>query len=165
SFQPCEQGAKRVGICSVGVAFPLITVRCWSVTRTLLTMKLPWSNRRICTAFRPSKVIRLPPSMTVSTFVGKFIVDVIGMVTGTEPQLKVITPPRLTAVFSAANVQLAAVPVPMTAVGLATLAGCAPAGSALVQWVGMVVVPPPPDDPPALLPPVSLPPVPLDPPR
>src|SRR4051812_49706118 len=66
------------------------------------------------------------------------------MVTAAVPQLNVTTPPFVTAVFSAANVQLAAVPVPTTVVGWETSAGWAPAGSAPVQWVGMVVPPAPP---------------------
>src|SRR5581483_9657737 len=118
-------------------------------------------KRRICTAFWPSSVIRLPPSMTVLVAVGRFMVAVTGMVTGAGPQLNVMTPPRPTAALSAANVQLAAVPVPITAVGRDTSAGCAPAGSPLLQWVGITrpLLPPVP-----LAPPVPAPPVPLAPP-
>jgi hypothetical protein len=43
---------------------------------------------------------------------------VIGMVTSSDPQSKVMMPPLVTAAFSASNVQLAAVPVPTTVVGL-----------------------------------------------
>src|SRR6185369_11038639 len=89
------------------------------------------------TAFRPSSATLLPPSITVSTLVGRFMVALIGMLTGALPQLKVITPPRATAALRAVNVQLAAVPVPTTLVGLETLAGCAPAGKALLQCVGI----------------------------
>ena len=100
-------------------------------------MKSPRSKRRICTAFWPSRVIRPPPSMTVSTLFGRFIVAVTGIVTGALPQLNVTIPPRVTAAFSAENVQLAAVPFPTTVVGLETFAGWALAGSALVQRVGI----------------------------
>src|SRR6185369_7111661 len=105
-------------------------------------------------------VIRFPPSMTVLVAVGRFMVAVTGIVTGAGPQLNVMTPPRPTAALSAANVQLAAVPVPITAVGRDTSAGCAPAGSGLVQWVGITRPLPPP----VPVPPVPAPPVPLAPP-
>src|SRR5580692_8089608 len=60
--------------------------------------------------------------MTVSLVVGRFIVAVMGMVTAALPQSKVMTPPWPTAVVSALSVQLAAVPVPITAVGCDTSA-------------------------------------------
>lgn len=41
---------------------------------------------------------------------------VTGMVTGSGPQLKVMMPPAVTAVFSASKVQLSAVPEPTTLV-------------------------------------------------
>src|SRR6188472_3870529 len=115
----------------------------------------------ICTALRPSNVTRPPPSMTVSTPVGRFIVDAIGMVTAADPQLNVITPPRLTAAFSAVKVQLAAVPVPTTVVGRDTSAGCAPAGRALVQCVGIGVPPAPAAPAPPVPPPAPVPPEPV----
>jgi hypothetical protein len=45
------------------------------------------------------------------------------MLTGALPQLKVMTPPSVTAALSSLNVQLAAVPVPTTVVGLDVSAG------------------------------------------
>jgi len=74
----------------------------------------------------PLSVIRLPPSMLVSTAMVFSLVTVI--VAGTAPQLKVTVPPPLQvltggepvgaphpiAVFNAASVQLAASPVPTT---------------------------------------------------
>lgn len=66
---------------------------------------------------------------------------VTGIVTGFVPQLNVIIPPAAIAVFKAAKVQLAAVPFPITFVGFETLTGWAPAGSALLHEVGMVVPP------------------------
>src|SRR5436190_412081 len=77
----------------------------------------------------PSSVTLRPPSMTVFLLMGRFIVAVTRIVMGSGPQLKVMTPPAATAVCSALNVQLAAVPVPMTAVGLAVLTACAFAGT------------------------------------
>jgi hypothetical protein len=50
------------------------------------------------------------------------------MVTGEVPQSKVTTPPLVTAAASAASVQLAAVPVPTTVVGVETSAGVTGAG-------------------------------------
>src|SRR5258708_6516828 len=66
----------------------------------------------ICTAPPPSSVIFRPPSMTVFLFDGTLSVAVTRIVTGSTPQLNVMTPPAVTAACSAANVQLAAVPVP-----------------------------------------------------
>src|SRR5436190_11673129 len=83
----------------------------------------------ICTAPRPSRVIFRPPSMTVFLVDGTVSVDVIGIVTAPAPQLNVMTPPAVTAVCSALNVQLAAVPVPTTVVGLEVLAACARLGT------------------------------------
>jgi hypothetical protein len=77
--------------------------------------------------------------------VGRVIVAVIEMVTGALPQLKVMTPPLPTAVLSAAKVQLAAVPVPMTLVGLDTSAGCPLVGTpALHDPFGLPAWPAPP---------------------
>src|SRR6187549_1960091 len=87
----------------------------------------------ICVVPPPSSVILRPPSMTVCLLVGRFSVDVTLIVTGSGPQLKVITPPAVAAVLSAAKVQLAAVPVPITLVGLETSAACPFAGMALLQ--------------------------------
>jgi hypothetical protein len=52
------------------------------------------------------------------------------MVTGAGPQAKVMTPPAATAATTAAEVQLAAVPVPTTLVGWEVSAGRASAGIA-----------------------------------
>jgi len=54
------------------------------------------------------------------------------MVTGSGPQLNVMTPPALTAVERAWKVQLAEVPMPTTVVGLLVSTGCASAGSVSV---------------------------------
>jgi hypothetical protein len=51
-----------------------------------------------------------------------FAVCIIVIVTGSGPQLKVMTPPMATAWTTAAEVQLAAVPSPMTWSGCAVLA-------------------------------------------
>jgi hypothetical protein len=83
--------------------------------------------------------------MTVSVPVGRFIVAVTAIVTGALPQLNVMTPPAVTAVFSLANVQLAGVPVPTTLVGLETSAACPPAGMPVEQEVDEAM--PPPEDP------------------
>ena len=62
---------------------------------------------------------------------------VTGMVTGAHPQLKVMTPPWVTAELSASKVQLAAVPIPTTA-GLETSAGSPAAGTpALHEALGL----------------------------
>src|SRR5450631_2892844 len=102
--------------------------------------------------------------MTVFLVVGRFMVAVIGMVTAPPPQLKVMTPPFPTAVLSAVNVQLAAVPVPITLVGLDTSAGCPLAGTpALHDPFGLPAWPAPPPVP--VVPPVpGVPPVPVVPP-
>ena len=84
------------------------------------------------------------------------MVAVIGIVTGAVPQLNVMMPPLVTAVFRALNVQLAAVPVPTTDVGLDTFTGCARAGSALVHCCVLVEPPVPVAPPVAVLPPVAL---------
>ncbi|AGZ42202.1 hypothetical protein AFR_19650 [Actinoplanes friuliensis DSM 7358] len=51
------------------------------------------------------------------------------IVTGAGPQSKVITPPAATALTTAAEVQLAAVPVPMTLSGLLVSTALASAGT------------------------------------
>src|SRR5258706_5148173 len=98
----------------------------------------------IWTAPWPSRVTRLPPSMTVASVVGRTSVDVTGMVTGDAPQSNVMTPPFLTAASSTLNEQLDALPVPTTDAGFETLAGVAPEGNALPHVVGMVTLPEPP---------------------
>ncbi len=62
---------------------------------------------------------------------------VTGIATGAEPQLNVMMPPALTAALSAVNalalVQLADVPLPMTAVGVDTSTSCPPVGTPVEQ--------------------------------
>jgi hypothetical protein len=85
--------------------------------------------------------------MTVFLFVGSSSVAVTGIVTGSLPQSKVMIPPWVTAALSASNVQLAAVPVPTTVVGLVVSAGCPLAGTpALHEPLGLPLGPlgPPP---------------------
>ena len=70
----------------------------------------------------PSRVILLPPSMTMWTAVppvdiGGLSVDVTEIVTGLGPQLNVMIPPPFTAAERAWKVQLDSVPVPTTVVG------------------------------------------------
>ena len=66
----------------------------------------------------PLSVTRLPPSRTTRWLVfTTFAVAFIVIVTGFGPQLKVITPPLATALTTAAEVQLAGVPLPMTRFG------------------------------------------------
>nr|WP_238434858.1 MULTISPECIES: hypothetical protein [unclassified Frankia] len=57
-------------------------------------------------------------------------VAVIVMVTGFGPQLKVMTPPAATAATTAAEVQLAGVPLPTTRVGCEVSTVAAVAGTA-----------------------------------
>src|SRR4051794_40706446 len=79
----------------------------------------------------PLSVTSPPPSSTRDGFLFlTFAVAVIVMVTGAGPQLKVTTPPAATAATTAAEVQLAGVPVPMTRVGWLLSAACASAGTA-----------------------------------
>jgi hypothetical protein len=112
--------------------------------------------------------------MTVLVVVGTFRVAVTAMVTGAVPQLKVMTPPLVTAVESALNVQLPVVPLPTTVVGFDTSAGWPPAGIPAehlpLGFPGIVVPPsdvvPPLDVLPELVPPVLpavVPPVEVDP--
>src|SRR5882672_877710 len=73
----------------------------------------------------PLRVTLLPPSMTslVPLSLKTFAVDVRTIVTGSGPQLKVMTPPFATAATNASPVQLDAVPVPITVVGDDTSSG------------------------------------------
>src|SRR5450759_1118854 len=125
----------------------------------------------ICTATPPSSVIFWPPSMPVFLLLGSSSVAVTRMVTGASPQLKVMTPPLVAAACSWVKVQLSALPVPTTVVGVDTLAGWPFAGTpALHELYGLPalqVVPPSigiePPVPMVVLPavpPVALPPVP-----
>jgi hypothetical protein len=108
---------------------PCLNATCWIVTRVSSAWKFGLSKRRIWTELAPSSVIRFAPSITVSVSSGRFIVCVTVIVTGSVPQSNVITPPALTAALSAANVQLAAVPVPTTVVGCEMSTGLAAAGT------------------------------------
>src|SRR5712675_621190 len=78
----------------------------------------------------PLSVILLPPSMTsfVPLSLKTFAVDVRTIVTGSGPQLKVMTPPFATAATNASPVQLDGVPVPTTVVGDDTSSGCPSGG-------------------------------------
>ena len=63
----------------------------------------------------PLSVTRPPPASTICWLVlTTLAVAVIVMVTGFGPQLKVMMPPLATALTTAAEVQLAGVPLPMT---------------------------------------------------
>src|SRR5580700_1384561 len=79
------------------------------------------SMSRIQIAPPPLSVTMPPPSMTIRSPWTMFAVCVIVIVTGSGPQLKVMTPPMATAWTTAAEVQLAAVPSPMTWSGWAVL--------------------------------------------
>ena len=84
---------------------------------------------------------------------GRFSVAVTGIVTAPSPQLNVMTPPAVAAACSALNVQLAAVPVPTTAVGLEVSAGCPFAGTpALHDPFGLPAPPVAPEPPPPPVP-------------
>ena len=80
--------------------------------------------------------------------------------TGSAPQLNVMTPPAVTAVCSALNVQLAAVPVPTTAVGLDVSAGWPLAGTPALHDPLGLPAPPVEDDEPPFPPPGPPPPLP-----
>ena len=58
-----------------------------------------------------------------------FAVAVMVMVTGSGPQLKVMTPPAATAATTASEVQLAGVPSPITWSGREVSSGCASGGT------------------------------------
>src|SRR6266487_3607981 len=76
----------------------------------------------------PLSVTFPPPSRTTRRLVLRtFAVARITMVTGPEPQEKVMTPPARTARTTAREVQLAAVPLPTTRSGCAVLASHAAA--------------------------------------
>src|SRR6516165_11613913 len=66
----------------------------------------------------PLRVTRPPPSRTTRRLVfTTFAVAAMVMITGFGPQLKVMMPPLATALTTAAEVQLADVPCPITRVG------------------------------------------------
>src|SRR6516164_2528019 len=77
----------------------------------------------------PLRVTFPPPSSTTSGLVLRTLaVACIVIVTGMAPQSKVITPPLATAATTAADVQLAAVPLPITWSGWEVSTGRAAAG-------------------------------------
>jgi len=117
----------------MGVVFPPVIGMCCKVTRVSLFCQLPLLKFRICTVPPPSRVMRFPPSMTVSLSVWRFSVEVTRMVAGALPHLNVMMPALATADCSALNVQLAAVPVPTTVVGLEVLAACPSAGTPVLH--------------------------------
>src|SRR4051794_15050266 len=96
----------------------------------------------------PESVTLPPPSMTsLLVPLRTLAVSVNVIVTGFAPQLKVTTPPAVTAESTAADVQLAAVPLPTTWSGLLTSSSPIPLGTGTVPlglpgWklVGVVVV-------------------------
>ena len=75
-----------------------------------------------------------PPSITISgpVLLTTLAVWVMGMVIGSGPQLKVMIPPSATAFTTAAEVQLAGVPVPITRVGLDVFTAWASTGTVAV---------------------------------
>src|SRR5271165_6779247 len=78
----------------------------------------------------PLRVTRPPPSMTTRWLVfTTFAVAFMTIVTGRGPQLKVMTPPLATARTTAAEVQLAGVPRPMTWFGCLVLTARAALGT------------------------------------
>ena len=79
----------------------------------------------------PLRVTLPPPSITVSGLsLNILAVRFNVMVAGSDPQAKVITPPCATAATKASPVQLAALPLPTTVVGLDTSSGWASEGIA-----------------------------------
>ena len=95
---------------------------CCSVSVSWLVRQVACTHEMICVDPPPSRVILLPPSMTMWTAaplvdIGGLSVDVTEMVTGLGPQLNVMIPPPFTAVERAWKVQLDGVPVPTTVVG------------------------------------------------
>src|SRR5688572_26125388 len=79
----------------------------------------------------PLSVTRPPPSSTMRgpLALRTFAVAAIVMVTGAGPQSNVITPPAATAATTAADVQLAAVPLPTTRSGREVSTARASAGT------------------------------------
>src|SRR3954463_4544782 len=78
----------------------------------------------------PLSVTRPPPARTTWLFLLRTLaVALMVIVTGFGPQLKVMMPPAATALTTAAEVQLAAVPVPTVRVGWLVSTGRAAAGT------------------------------------
>jgi len=94
-----------------------------------------------------------PPSITIlgPVLFTIFAVAVSVIVTGSWPQLNVMTPPLATAATTASPVQLALVPEPTTVRGLELSSACASAGGVHVPSgfpaagpsCGLVALPPP----------------------
>lgn len=83
----------------------------------------------------PDIVIKPPPSITSFAVLFRTLrVSVMVIVSGFGPQLKVMTPPAVTAVANAAAVQLAGVPVPMTEFGALMSSSPMPAGTVAVPF-------------------------------
>src|SRR5262249_47406516 len=129
SCQPWEQGGDAGGMGCVGVALPLTSRRCWRVRPKVLVIHPGLLKLRMRTALPPSGVFLLPPWMAVFLLVGTSSWAVTAMVKGAGPQSKVTTPPVFTAWLRAPKVQLAAVPVPTTVVGLEVSTGFPCAGT------------------------------------
>ena len=92
---------------------------------------------RVCRLPPPLSVTRPPPSSTTWWLVFLTLaVAVMVMVTGAAPQLKVMMPPCATALITAAEVQPAGVPVPMTWSGWPVLTA-APACGTLTCPAGL----------------------------
>src|ERR1700689_2844411 len=83
----------------------------------------------------PLSVTLPPPSSTALWLVFTTLaVAVIVIVTGLGPQLKVIMPPSATALTTAADVQLAGVPTPMTWLGSLVLTARRAGGTWAGPW-------------------------------
>src|SRR5688500_15047574 len=80
----------------------------------------------------PLSVTRPPPSRTIRALAAlrTFAVAAIVITTGSGPQAKVMIPPLPTAATTAAEVQLAGVPLPTVRVGLLVSTARASAGTA-----------------------------------
>src|SRR3954463_15863509 len=79
----------------------------------------------------PLSVTRPPPSRTTfDTVLRTLAVAVMVIVTGASPQANVMIPPAATALMTAAEVQLAGVPLPTTRLGWPVSTGCPSAGTA-----------------------------------
>ena len=127
-------------VLSLVVALPLAKVRFCTVSRgqawsqqfdeVICWLVSQVSRYRIWTAFPPLSVTLPPPSRTTCELVFTTLaVACMVMVTGAGPQEKVMMPPAATAATTAADVQLAGVPLPMTRVGCEVSTACAAGGT------------------------------------
>src|SRR5688572_332677 len=107
----------------------------------------------------PLNVTSPPPSSTDSSV--NTMVDVTVIVTGSEPQSKVMVPPALAAVRSASSVQLPIVPSPTTCSAVVTATGASGSHVAGGAPPSPPLAPSPPD--PEALPPLETPPLPAAP--